>query len=296
MTGERVAAPVKRARPGEVFLQHFIAPDGARIIYDDEGTGRPLVFLHGLMANRAFFDAQRDLAAQFRVIRVDLRGHGDSPSQHGLTVSQLAADIAALADQLVLDDAIVIGWSLGAAVLWELLDGPAKARFAGAVIVDMTPRVLNDSSWILGLTRAVCDARSAAIRDDFEGFARNAGAAIFAPPFAAERRAQIAWAADQFAGNDGAAIAALWESLVEQDFRPVLPRIDQPSLIIHGAHSHLYGAETAERIAALMPHARLLAFDRSGHAPHIEQPDLFNQAIEGFAARLPHARETQSSI
>lgn len=277
-------------------MQHFIAPDGARIAYDDEGSGRPLLFLHGLMANRSFFDAQRDLAAQFRVIRVDLRGHGESPSKVGLTVAQLAGDVAALADHLVLDDAIVIGWSLGAAVLWELLDGPAKARFAGAVIVDMTPRVLNDASWTLGLTREVCDARSAAIRDDFEAFARNAGAAIFAPPFATERTALAGWAADQFARNDGAAIEALWESLVEQDFRPVLPRIAQPSLIIHGAHSHLYGADTAERIAALMPRAELIAFDRSGHAPHIEQPDLFNTAIEGFAARLPLARETQSSI
>lgn len=277
-------------------MQHFIAPDGARIAFDDQGTGRPLVFLHGLMANRSFFDAQRALAAGFRVISVDLRGHGESPSSDGLTVSQLADDVAALADHLGLDDAVVIGWSLGAAVLWELLDGPAKARFAGAVIVDMTPRVLNDASWTLGLTREICDARSAAIRDDFEGFARNAGAAIFAPPFAAERTALAAWAADQFASNDGAAIGALWESLVDQDFRPVLPRIEQPTLIIHGAHSHLYGADTAERIAALMPRARLLAFDRSGHAPHIEQPDLFNQAIEGFAARLPHARETQTSI
>ena len=63
-----------------------------------------------------------------------------------------------------LHDAIGVGWSLGATVLWHVLAGPAADRFAGAIVVDMTARVLNDAEWDLGLSPEACEARSAAIR------------------------------------------------------------------------------------------------------------------------------------
>ena len=73
---------------------------------------------------------------------------------------------------------------MGATILWHVLSGPAAARFAGAVVVDMTARVKNDEEWDLGLSPEACEARSLAIRDDFESFAANAGEAIFAQPLA----------------------------------------------------------------------------------------------------------------
>ena len=195
-----------------------------------------------------------------------------------------------LACSLELEGAIGIGWSLGAAVLWRVLDGPSSRRFAGAVVVDMTPRVLNDADWDLGLSRETCEARSQAIRDDFQAFAAAAGQAIFASPGPAADRA-----AEVFAANDPAAIGALWESLVAEDFRPVLPSIRQPTLVVHGARSHLYGADTAGHLVAALPDARAVAFDRSGHAPHLEQSDLFNATLREFAASLPPVRQPQAT-
>ena len=264
-------------------MQHFTAGDGARIAYEDVGSGRPLVLLHGLMAHRGFFAAQRALASHFRLILIDLRGHGESGFD-GCTpsVDTLAQDVAGLCDYLDLEEAIGIGWSLGAAVLWRVLAGPASNRFAGAVVVDMTARVMNAPGWELGLAPDVCEARRHAIRDDFVTFAGNAGRAIFAEPVP-----QAEWAAAEFARNDPGAIGALWASLVEQDFRATLRGIRQPTLIIHGAQSHLYGAGTADHLAAALPDSRTLRFERSGHAPQIEEPELFNQAIQDFAAGLP---------
>ena len=272
-------------------MEHFTASDGARIAYRDEGAGRPIVLLHGLMAHGGFFEPQRPLSEDFRLIRVDLRGHGQSPSDgRAPTVAALADDVARLVEHLGVEDAIGVGWSLGASVLWRLLAGPASARFAGAVVVDMTPQVLNEGDWSLGLSRDVCEARTQAIRGDFATFAVSAGAAIFAQPLDEANRPLATWAGEEFARNDPAAIGALWSSLVEEDLRPALARISQPTLIVHGCHSHLYGRGTADYLVSALPNARAIPFPRSGHAPHLEEPEQFNAALRDFAAALPPVR------
>jgi len=273
----------------------FRASDGASIAFDDEGEGRPLVLLHGLMAHRGFFERQQPLASAFRLIAIDLRGHGQSRSSEGLNVARLAEDVAELARHLDLEDAIVVGWSLGASVLFHLLTGPESGRFAGGVVVDMTARVLNDDGWTLGLSEEHCAARSQAIRDDFQSFAAAAGSAIVAQPPAGEGRRVADFAVAEFQRNDPAAIGALWQSLVEEDFRPLLARIRQPVLIAHGVHSHIYGPETAAHLVGAITDARAVAFDRSGHSPHLEQVNLFNDTIQEFAASLPRVREPQTT-
>lgn len=285
------------SRPGGgEILQVFTASDSAEIAYSDDGTGRPLVLLHGLMAHQGFFEAQRQLADGFRLIGVDLRGHGCSERALGtLTVDRLAQDVAELADQLQLAGAIGIGWSLGASVLWRVLTGPQSERFAGAVIIDMTPRVLNREDWQLGLSPELCDARTNAIRDDFPTFAANAGHAIFAQPPADGKGEMAEWASGEFARNHPSAIGAIWNSLVEMDFRDDLPRIKQPALVIHGAHSQLYGSGTADHLVRALPHARAVRFERSGHAPHMEEPELFNRTIRDFAACLPQVRKPETT-
>ena len=293
-------------------MELFTASDGARIAWEEVGSGRPVVMLHGLMAPRGFFSAQAPLAEQFRLIGVDLRGHGGSatsrhPRESGDSASslgegqrdsrfrgndeeefgldRLAADVAELAAHLDLERAIGIGWSLGASVLWRVLAGAEGNRFAGAVIVDMTPKVLNDGDWTLGLTPEHCEARAAAFAGDFPAFAAQAGPAVFA-----DGHALGDWAGREFARNDGAAMGAIWQSLVAADLRPLLPGITQPSLIVHGARSPLYEPATARYIAGVLPDARVISFPGSAHAPQLEEPERFNALVTEFAASLPPIR------
>ena len=276
-------------------MDFFTASDGTRIAYRDSGgAGTPLVLLHGLMAHGGFFRAQADLAAEFRVIAIDLRGHGASARAGDRpTVEQLAADVAGLAESLDLRSAIGVGWSLGATVLWHVLSGPAAWRFAGSVVVDMTARVRNDAEWDLGLSPEACEARSLAISEDFESFAASAGRNIFAQPVAPDRRGDADWASAEFARNDAGAMGSVWASLVRQDVRALLQKIEHPTLIVHGARSSLYGDDTADHLVAALPDARAVRFDRSGHAPHLEEPALFNQILRDFAARLSRGRTVQ---
>lgn len=280
---------------GEGRLNIFTASDGARIAYRDAGAGTPIVLLHGLMAHGGFFRGQADLADEFRVVTLDLRGHGASRGGGDPTVERLAADVAELAEALDLANAIGVGWSLGATVLWHVLAGPAGRRFAGAVVVDMTARVRNDEEWDLGLSPEACEARSSAIRDDFEAFAQTAGQGIFAQPMAPAQQAMADWASREFAGNDAAAMASVWASLVRQDVRALLDRIAHPTLIVHGARSRLYGDDTADHLVATLPDARAVRFDHSGHAPHLEEPALFNLTLRQFADRLARARAPRAT-
>jgi len=276
-------------------LNQFTSSDGACIAYSDTGSGTPIVLLHGLMAHGGFFRFQAPLADTHRLIAIDLRGHGGSSAGAAPSVERLAADVAELVYSLDLQGAIGVGWSLGATVLWHVLAGPAGGRFAGAVVIDMTARVRNDAEWDLGLSPEACEARTAAIRDDFEGFALGAGQGIFAQPLADEQRALADWASAEFARGDGAAIAAIWESLVRQDMRALLRGIRHPTLIVHGAQSSLYGDETADHLVAALPEASAVRFDHSGHAPHLEQPELFNRTLSEFADRLSRARTTEKT-
>ncbi|QAY77449.1 alpha/beta fold hydrolase [Sphingosinicella sp. BN140058] len=271
----------------------FAASDGACIAYDDEGAGRPVLLLHGLMANAGFFEPQRALADQFRLIRVDFRGHGRSSVDAAASVERLASDVAELAAQLSIEDAILVGWSLGASVLWRVLAEASEDRFAAAVVIDMTPRVRNDADWALGLSPDHCAARSRAMRDDFAAFATAAGGAIFADGDAPHPLA--AWAGAEFGRSDASTVAAIWSSLVDADFRPVLPTIRQPSLIAHGAGSHLYGADTADHLVGALPDARGIVFAHSGHSPHLEEPELFNRTLRAFAVSIPPVRHSRAT-
>jgi pimeloyl-ACP methyl ester carboxylesterase len=278
-------------------LHYLTASDGARIAYRDSGSGTPIVLLHGLMAHAGFFEGQAALAEDFRIIAVDLRGHGASviAESEPPSVERMAADVTELAAALDLDGAIGVGWSLGATILWHVLAGPAARRFAGAVVVDMTARVKNDAEWDLGLSPEACEARSIAIRDDFESFALTAGQGIFAQPVAPEHRQLADWASLEFARNDAGAIASVWASLIRQDVRALLDRIQHPTLIVHGGRSELYGDDTASHLVAALPHARAVRFENSGHAPHLEEPELFNATLKDFADRLSLARTPQNS-
>ena len=160
-------------------------------------------------------------------------------------------------------------------------------------MIDMTARVRNDAGWDLGLSPEACEARSAAIRDDFAGFAANAGQGIFAQPEAQKGMAD--WASLEFARNDAGAIGSVWASLVRQDVRALLQKIEHPTLIVHGARSRLYGDDTADHLVAALPDARAVRFEGSGHAPHLEEPLLFNQILRDFAGRLSRARLTQTT-
>ena len=110
----------------------------------EAGAGPPVLLLHGWACHGGFFHAQLEgLAIGLHVLAPDLPGHGLTGAA-GVPLSiEAAAD--ACADLLAargLDRVLVVGWSMGAAVAWAMLERHGKARIAGLVVVDMSPRPL----------------------------------------------------------------------------------------------------------------------------------------------------------
>ena len=89
--------------------------NGIEIAYTDQGSGTPVVFIHGFPLSRAMWENQvAGLSGQARVITIDLRGHGESQAPLWFaTVDTYADEVAGLLDHLGIDKAVIAGFSMG---------------------------------------------------------------------------------------------------------------------------------------------------------------------------------------
>jgi pimeloyl-ACP methyl ester carboxylesterase len=72
-----------------------------------------------------------------------------------------------------------------------------------------------------------------------------------------------------------------------QDYRPVLPSVTCPVLVLTGADEKLVPIAAAEEVASRTRDARLVVFGESGHCPFLEEPDRFNEVVDGWIRSLP---------
>lgn len=267
--------------------------DGASICAATSGAGRPLVFIHGWAMNGGHFEPQRRaFSKSCKVVTFDLRGHGRSSEVRGdPTIEMLASDLCEVFEKLSLRDAICVGWSMGAMVMWAAMSDPSFARRVSALVsIDMSPRISNDASWTLGLRdgRRPLETIKAieAMRADWPSVVERFVPRIFAAGEETARSALIEQVVSETSAHDPEVMASLWESMSVQDFRERLRALDVPMLAVHGEKSQLYSSATGEFVAQSAPHARLVKLRNSGHAPHLEEPEEFNKELSRFIEEL----------
>jgi pimeloyl-ACP methyl ester carboxylesterase len=266
--------------------------DGGILSYRDLGRGVPIILIHGWGTSSGFFDRQVDaLSTSHRLVIPDLRGHGMStPFEADMGFGVLAEDIHALMVALDLSAAVVVGWSLGALVAWDLLSRLNGNRLAGVVTVDMVPRLLNDEQWSYGLRNGpdggVFDRSVEKMRADWRAYTSVFLPRIYARNSQADRTGEIEHGCSVAGNNDPESMALIWRAMVDQDFRQQVAAIQLPALVLYGEQSRLYAAEASEWLSEQISNSRLIGFEQSGHAPNLEEPDRFNQAIEDFANQL----------
>lgn len=253
----------------------------------EAGQGPPLLFLHGwTMESRLFRDQFERLSGRFHCIAPDLPGHGQAL---GLEPSvESAADLVhRLIETRNLSGITLIGWSLGATAAWTYLDRHGEARVRALVSIDMSPKIVNEDGWTLGLkgqTREKIRLNAERFRKDWAGVAPAIAAGMFAsrkgPPLF-----DFDDAVEQIRSTDAQAMNAMWASLSNADSRSIVKKISVPFLVTHGLRSRVYSRQTAEWLAAAVPESSLHGFPNSGHAPHLEEPEAFAEIVKKFAGK-----------
>lgn len=245
------------------------------------GAGRPLVLLHGWTMTGAAWAPVAPLLHGL-VLAPDLPAHGGTRGY----APTVAGGVALLDDLLAghdLREVTLIGWSLGALIGWAYL-GRGGDRVTRMISVDMSPRPLPAPGWACAMRGQSADkaARAPArFVADWPGAAQAIARAMFAEPDSGAS-SKVSRAQEQVAANDPATMGAFWQSLTEADLREVVARLPKPLLAIHGARSRVYPPETAHWIARTAPNGKALVLPGCGHSPHLEDPQAFAAAVNGF--------------
>jgi pimeloyl-ACP methyl ester carboxylesterase len=253
------------------------------LAYSDRGTGFPLIFLHAFPLNRTMWAPQENaLSSRFRVITVDLRGHGDSdaPLWH-YTLDQAADDVRALMDHLSIRQAGLVGLSMGGYVLFAFYR-KYPDRVKGLVFADT--RAQADTSEgrdaRFHMAQVAYKKGPAAIADLMIPKLLSPASINTNPDLVRTVRAMIE-------GNQVSGIAGDLMAMAERsDSIPLLQQITCPTQIIVGELDQATPPSEAELMANRIPGARLSVIPKAAHLANLEQPDIFNQVIFDFAPNV----------
>ncbi len=259
-------------------------PGGVTIHYEDAGSGPALVLVHGWSMSGRVFAFQEELADAYRLITVDLRGHGASSAPAaGYTFVDFSADLASLFVQLELHEATLVGWSMGAQVALQAFT-EVRERLAALVLVSGTPRFTATADYPYGLPAKEARGMALRLKRDYaktmgEFFRGMFGETELARDHYQRMVRQVVIPGLRPAPH--AAIKAL-TALNEEDQRPVLSLIDLPTLIIHGDQDTICLPGAADYMAERIAGAKLRVFAGVGHAPFLSRPAEFNAILKDF--------------
>ncbi|MEY9964757.1 non-heme chloroperoxidase [Streptacidiphilus sp. MAP12-16] len=261
------------------------------IYYEDHGSGQPVVLIHGYPLNGHSWEKQERvlLEAGYRVITYDRRGFGQSSQPTiGYDYDTFAADLNTLLEHLELTDVVLVGFSMGTGEVTRYLGSYGSARVSKAVLMGAIPPFLLktednpegvDRSVFEGIKAAVVADRPAYFKDFLDNFYN-------VDTFAGSRISDQAWNNSfnvAVAASAHAAYACVDSWLT--DFRADLPKIDVPTLLIHGNADRILPYEvTAKRLPALIKDLTFVTVEGGPHNIAWTHPEIVNPALLDFLA------------
>jgi 3-oxoadipate enol-lactonase len=263
----------------------LVAVGDIELDYERSGSGPPLLLIMGMSGTALSWGEPllSELRKDFDVIAYDHRGVGASSrlSDGTVTVAQMAEDAARLLDALEIEQAHVLGISMGGMIAQELALGhPQKigALTLGCTYCGGEGSSLAAPADIEGLAEAMMSGdRERAIRAGWE--------INVSPGFAAN---EAAWAEfEAIAGRRSVAVPvvmAQMQACAAHDTNARLPALNLPTLVIHGTVDRLLPVENGRLIASRIPASRLEILDGIGHMFFWEQPELSAELVREHVA------------
>ncbi len=260
-----------------------IPVNGIELNVRSRGSGPALLLLHGFTGSGATW--QPFDWPEYETVAVDLPGHGDSDkpaSVERYRMERCVEDLVALLDELGIERAAVLGYSMGGRVALHLALR-APERLWALVIESASPGIENEAERT-DRRRSDGELAESILRDGVARFVdRWQAIPLFAsqsrlPADAQERLRQ------QRLRNEPLGLANSLRGLGAGEQQPVYTRLHEiatPALVLAGADDAKYRA-IAERTAGALPNARLQIVPEAGHAIHLEQPQAFSVAVHEF--------------
>ncbi|MGO9321687.1 MAG: alpha/beta fold hydrolase [Solirubrobacteraceae bacterium] len=278
--------------------QRWLVIDGQPVNTIELDAGRdaasqPLVFIHGLSGCWANWLEQLPvLAAEHRVVTLDLPGFGYSPMPAGqITISGYARLLDRLLGELEIDAAAVVGNSMGGFIAAELaISFPQRVErlvliSAAGISTTGHPGSMRAVPVIRRL-ETVLAASGAWVASKSETVARRARLreALLNVVTRHPSRLPAALAAEQLRGAGKPGFLQGLEAVLHYDIRERLPEIACPTLIVWGDGDRLIPVRDADVFAELIPDSRKVIFEDTGHMAMLERPAAFNALLKDFLA------------
>jgi non-heme chloroperoxidase len=277
---------------------------GAKIAVYDTGnrTGKPLLFIHGFMQSHQSWVKQfadSSLKEKYRMVAMDMRGHGESQKLVNLAdyqkPSDWADDVNAVITELGLNKPVVSGWSYGGFVIGDYIKKYGDAALGGinfvGAAVDFSkgdpsvkpPHFGDGIVHVMGSAGVDVTKNNAPINDP--AVIRNHVREFVKACFATQPSPQDLESMMLF--NEAVPMAArqglLLRPAADMNFSDTLRKVNVPVMITHGRKERLVLPAHGEYIKSLMPQAQVSWYDNSGHAPFAEEAARFNAELMKFA-------------
>ena len=275
--------------PGEGSVK---TNDGVSLRYVVRGRAStsvpPIVLIHGWSGSRRYFENTIDELAERTggaVYAFDLRFHGDSDKpEFGFHVHRLAADLRELLAALEIEKPVVVGTSLGCAVIWAFVELYGDAALGKCVFVDQAPSQWTFPDWKFG-SKGIYDAASlaniqAALFGGMEAFAAGNAECCLSHALPAPLAALLA---SETLRCEPRHLAKLMADHAQLDWRPVLPRIGVPCLNLYGTESGCFPVEGTQAVGRLIPNCASVAYEGCNHWLYLEKPARFADDVGSFA-------------
>ncbi len=257
---------------------------GEQLWYEDEGTGCPVVLVHGWCMSSEVWKYQFDGLAEHRLLAPDLRGHGRSRGISGrLNFESFTNDLIDLFEELDLSKVVLVGWSMGAQIALQSC-AELSGRLAGMVLVSATPRFTASDDYPYGLA---CNEASG-MRLKVQRNTQRALEGFYSRLFTVGELESHSSASDikqllsAKPSPDTAAVLDALDALARTDMRHFLAGITIPTLVVNGALDRICLPQASCYLKEHIPDAEQTVFQYSGHAPFLTHSHQFNAEILRF--------------
>ena len=242
------------------------------------GEGPPIVFLHGWPVSGVYWNNLiPHLQPDYHWILVDLPGFGTSEVPEGpLTIAAQAGRIGALLEALDLSEVTLVGHSMGGMIACCLAATAFQSRLARLVAVSAPIWGPGGAYWDLRLGSLPLVRRIVVYLMRYPAL-RRLVSTRFAPGIVIDEG--LLTSTDQ-ATDD--VVMATARGLLSTDLRPLLDRIQIPTLVIYGELDRIVTPSQPLMTLARLPEARLEVYPDTGHCPSLERPDRFIESLRRF--------------